>query len=40
MEAAVPQPVDTTDDDSKSSKFNATRFKELLKKLAARKASG
>jgi len=40
MEPAVPQPGNTTDDDaSKSSTFNATKFKELLKKLAARKAS-
>lgn len=39
MKAAVPQPVDTTDDDSKSSKFNATRFKELLKTLKERQDS-
>jgi len=40
MESPVPQPVNTTDDDaSKSSTFNATKFKELLKKLASRKAS-
>jgi len=40
MESPVPQPVNTTDDDaSKSSTFNATKFKELLKKLALRKTS-
>ena len=39
MEPTVPQPGNTTDDTPKSSTFNATKFKELLKKLAARKIS-
>ncbi len=40
MEPSVPQPANTTDDDaSKSSTFNATKFKELLKTLKERQDS-
>lgn len=39
MKPSLPQPVDSSNSDSTSSTFDATKFKELLKKLAARKTS-
>ena len=39
MEPAVPQPGNRTDDTPKSSTFNVTKFKELLKTLKERQDS-